>query len=147
MHLIQGSGVKYTKKFALPKKDGLQAINKYRSLHKDNVESTVCLATYYEVHRNNYDSALYYFDQAIDLDPENVYFLFSRGILSFKNKRTDRSIEDFKACVNHKPGWPDAWLNLGASYLNNGNADSSIAAFNKAVQLNPKHKKSLFLYG
>jgi Tfp pilus assembly protein PilF len=78
------------------------------------------------------------FDQAIAVDPNNIYAYYSRG-LSYQNKEDlDRAIADFDKVLELEPKYAPAHNDRGLAYAKKGDFDRAIDGFNKAIELDPK---------
>jgi tetratricopeptide (TPR) repeat protein len=57
--------------------------------------------------------------------------------------KLDRAIFHIDRSIHLNPHYADAYRSLGDAYLNSGNADLSLEAYQKALLLNPKDPDTL----
>jgi tetratricopeptide (TPR) repeat protein len=57
------------------------------------------------------DIALALFDKVIEINPENIYGYFNRGILNYKMNELDNAEDDFTTVIELFPDFIDAWVN------------------------------------
>ena len=76
----------------------------------------------------------------------------NKGINEYKSKEYDKAVESFKEAIAVDPSYPDAYLDLGLSYMaqyepgsehpkDKEYAEGAIQAFKKYVQLTPGNEK------
>ncbi len=59
----------------------------------------------------------------------------------------DESERHLRAAIEYSPDDPNAWMNLAATFVNEGNPDPGIEAARKALELNPAMKKARWNLG
>ena len=86
-----------------------------------------------------YDDAADAFKKAVDLAPDNVNYRTTYGLILGQAGNLEGGLAQLLK-VTSTPGYKDAagWTNLGWIYRNNDKAPESIAAYQKALQLDPK---------
>lgn len=81
---------------------------------------------------NNFDSAFYYYDKALAIDPQSVYALYNKG-LAYSLKQDYRLSNGLaRRCVRYHPDYDPAWWLLGYNYDLTNNVDSSMYCLEKA---------------
>jgi tetratricopeptide (TPR) repeat protein len=107
-----------------------------------NSEAHALLGTAYQYTRES-DSALEAYQKAVQLAPQNTDYRSTYGLLLALNKKYDQGVSELKKVVA-TPGYKDAaaYVNLGWTYRNMepSNAPESIAAYTKALQIDPKNE-------
>jgi hypothetical protein len=72
------------------------------------------------------DSASYYYDQALAIDPENMYALYNKGLAYILRREYRRGNGLARRCIAYHPDYdPARWL-LGYSYDLTNETDSSL---------------------
>lgn len=89
--------------------------------------------------------ALAEYRKATELDPKNVDYRITYGLLLGLNKQHDAGIAELKKVIA-TPGYKDAdaYINLGWLYRNvePKRADEAVAAYKKALELDPKDEQA-----
>jgi superkiller protein 3 len=89
--------------------------------------------------------ALTAYRKATELDPKNVDYRTTYGLLLGLNKQHDAGIAELKKVIA-TPGYKDAdaYINLGWLYRNvePKRADEAVAAYKKALELDPKNEQA-----
>lgn len=81
---------------------------------------------------NQFDSAFYYYDRALAMDPQNVYALYNKG-LAYSLKQDYRLSNGLaRQCVRYHPDYDPAWWLLGYNYDLTNNVDSAMYCLEKA---------------
>jgi len=80
------------------------------------------------------DSALYYYGQALVMDPENVYGLYNSGLVYVLQDDYQNGNKFIHRCLQFHPDYDPAWWLLGWSYDKTGKTDSALYALEKAYQ-------------
>jgi tetratricopeptide (TPR) repeat protein len=117
----------------------LEAASKF---DPQSAEAAALLGTAYQYTRES-DSALEAYERAVKLAPQNTDYRSTYGLLLALNKKYDQGVTELKKVVA-TPGYKDAaaYVNLGWAYRNMepSNAPESIAAYTKALQIDPKNE-------
>ena len=89
--------------------------------------------------------ALAAYKRAVELDPKNIDYRTTYGLILGVNGQADAGAAEIKKVVA-TPGYNDSagWVNLGWLYRNTEpkRIDESIAAYKKALELNPKEEQA-----
>eukprot|EP00798_Chlamydomonas_sp_ICE-L_P007949 gene7949-1165_t len=86
-----------------------------------------------------YDSAIDFFSQAVELDPTNHVLYSNRSAAKASVKDYDGALEDAKACVSLKPEWAKGYSRLGAAHFGLKSFDSAIEAYEKGLTIDPSN--------
>lgn len=78
------------------------------------------------------DSALYYYDQALAIDPENMYALYNKGLAYILRQEYRRGNTLARRCLTYHPDYDPAWWLLGYSYDLTNETDSSLYCLEQA---------------
>jgi tetratricopeptide (TPR) repeat protein len=109
-----------------------------------SAEAHARLGTAYQFTGRTAD-ALAAYRKAVELDPKNLEYRTTYGIVLGTNKQFDAGIAELKRVIE-SPGYksPDAYLNLGWLYRNTEpkRADESVAAYRKALELDPTNEQA-----
>lgn len=80
------------------------------------------------------DSALYYYDQALAIDPENTYALYNKG-LAYVLRQDYRNGNSYaRRCLKYHPDYNPAWWLLGYSYDLTSKTDSAVYCLEQAYK-------------
>jgi tetratricopeptide (TPR) repeat protein len=77
------------------------------------------------------------FSKAIELDPDNVAFLNSRGWSYELRGQDDLALADFNLALQKRPNAPVIYNNRGMIYLRRGALQSALDDFNAALKFKP----------
>jgi len=90
-------------------------------------------------------SAIDYFTQAIQLDPNNARLFNFRGF-AYDKVDIDKAIDDYTQAIQLNPNFATAYGNRGCVYYEKGDYDKALTDFEAAVRLDPNnadHKYNL----
>jgi tetratricopeptide (TPR) repeat protein len=120
-----------------------QAMAEYQkmlvSIHEMNQSEKASLYTAVGdlyLRREDVSSAVTYFNQALELDP-NPQLAYHLGQVFLSLNKGKESIHYFKQAAALKTGWGDPYLKLGYIYLNSGDSKKAVANFRKFLELSP----------
>lgn len=81
---------------------------------------------------SNYDSAFYYYNKALAIDPENTFALYNKGLAYTLQQDYRRANGYARKCVRFHPEYNPAWWLLGYNYDLMNNPDSALYCLEKA---------------
>jgi tetratricopeptide (TPR) repeat protein len=76
--------------------------------------------------QEEYDSALNYYDRAINEDPNYDDARYNRAMVWYNKKRYDQALREAKGILEYNPGYYDAALLIGDGYYSQNKNDSAI---------------------
>ena len=122
------------------------ALEKATTLLPRNAEAHARLGTAYQfTNPRRPAEALTAYRKAVELDPKNLEYRTTYGIMLGINKQSDAGIAELKKVIE-TPGYksPDAYLNLGWLYRNTEpkRAEESVAAYRRALELDPANEQA-----
>jgi tetratricopeptide (TPR) repeat protein len=90
-----------------------------------------------------YDDAAEAYGKAVNLAPQNADYRATYGLILGQAGELDAGLAELQK-VTATPGYKDAagWVNLGWIYRNMNKATESIAAYKKALELDPKEEQA-----
>lgn len=97
--------------------------------------------------RQEYDSAAYFYSQAIKNDPENAELYLERGNAFLNGNNTDSAMIDYDRALMLRPSYKEAYYNKGVIYYNRKQYRSSINEVKKAMQADPSYIDGMLLIG
>ncbi len=80
----------------------------------------------------SYDSAFYFYDQALAIDPNNTYALYNKGLAYTLQQDYRRANEYARKCTRFHPDYNPAWWLLGYNYDLMNKTDSAVYCMEKA---------------
>lgn len=83
----------------------------------------------------DFDGALFYFQKAVDQDPQNARAWYHLGFAQGKNGHGRAKLECYKRAVELDPLFPPAHYYLGFSMLLGGDRDGAVAEYRKLRDL------------
>jgi Flp pilus assembly protein TadD len=119
-------------------------LEKAAALSPGVAEAHALLGMAYQYNRKSQE-ALAAYKKAAELDPKNLDYRTTYGLLLGLNKHHDAGIAELKKVIA-TPGYKnaDAYINLGWLYRNvePKRADEAVAAYKKALELDPKNEQA-----
>ena len=88
-----------------------------------------------EYHRGNYDAAIYLFNEAIELNPDNEYLYNDRGLCYVAVGDTDLAIPEFSKAIELNSDCVEAYYNRGLAYFEAKEYENAIANYTTAIGL------------
>jgi superkiller protein 3 len=120
------------------------ALEKAAQLAPGVAEAHALLGTAYQYNRRS-EEALAAYRKAVELDPKNLDYRTTYGLLLGLADKHDEGVAELKKVVAD-PTYKreDAWINLGWVYRNMTppKTDESVAAYKKALAIDPKNVQS-----
>jgi len=92
--------------------------------------------------RDQYDKALIYLNQAIELSGDKAYDYVNRGLVYQRLGKADMAFKDYDRAIEIQPNLAEAYGNKGLLYLEQGKFDEALKEFNQALKLKPAHANS-----
>lgn len=83
------------------------------------------------------DTAISLLDSVVGLAPDYAEAFNRRATIHFIKKDYERSMLDIREVLSHEPRHYNAWSGLGRILQDVGNKPKALAAFRKALELNP----------
>jgi tetratricopeptide (TPR) repeat protein len=83
----------------------------------------------------NYDSALYEYNKAIQIEPKEFSYYNNRGMAEYNLNDFTNAMIDFKKTLEMQPGFPDAWGNLGMTKIKLNDYEGAISDLTKALSI------------
>jgi tetratricopeptide (TPR) repeat protein len=107
-----------------------------------NADGWALLGRAYQFTKRTDDAAQAY-AKAVELAPQNTNYRTTYGLLLGMTGDLDKGLEELEKVV-HTPGYKkeDAWVNLGWVYRNMNKPEESIAAYKKALAINPQQEQA-----
>lgn len=78
------------------------------------------------------DSAIYYYEQALAVDPQNVYALYNKGLVYVLRQDYRKGNALTRRCLQYHPDYNPAWWLLGYSYDLTNQTDSALYSLERA---------------
>ena len=104
-------------------------------------------ATIIKEKKEAYEKAINYYNEAIELKPDNIEAYSHRGAAYSDKGDYDRAIKDLNKAIELNPYYVNAYNNRGAAYSDKGEYDRAIKDLNKAIELNPNDVNAYYNRG
>ena len=111
-------------------------------LSENELEEILDLA-YYNEENFNYDEAMKYFDQVLELDPNNIQALNGKGVVFLKLNNHEQSNFYFDRALEIDPNYTQALNNKGILLGILGNSDEAEKNFDRVLEIDPENVKAL----
>ena len=92
--------------------------------------------------RGEYDQAIAYYDEAIDIDSNDAQTYFLRGLANGENEQHKDAIADFDKAININPNNAESYHWRGIAKFQLSQHEDAIADFDKAININPNNAES-----
>ncbi|MBS0272270.1 MAG: hypothetical protein JSR85_06450 [Proteobacteria bacterium] len=90
------------------------------------------------------------YQNAINLDPSNIFAITQLGKLEYREQKFDQAMEHFANALLIKPNDPDLWQELAASAYYSYDLKTALVAVEKAIKLKPgdplAHRSAAMIY-
>lgn len=83
------------------------------------------------------------YNRAIELDPEDSYALYNRGLLYLEGDQTQFAIEDFTRSLALRPDNKEGYQNRSEAYLRRGAFADAIADLTRVLAVDPNDERAL----
>ena len=106
-----------------------------------------------EYNRGNYDAAIYLFNKAVDLNPDNEYLYNDLGLCYVALGDMDLAIPEFSKAIELNSDCVEAYYNRGLAYFGQGSYydlgpfKDAISDFTKAIELEPDNVDAYYNRG
>ncbi|KXZ56970.1 hypothetical protein GPECTOR_1g876 [Gonium pectorale] len=94
-----------------------------------------------EFSAGNFEEAIKYFTQAIELDPSNHVLYSNRSASQASLKNYAAALEDAMKCVELKPDWAKGYSRLGAAHHGLGEYAEAVQAYEKGLEHDPSSEQ------
>jgi tetratricopeptide (TPR) repeat protein len=95
----------------------------------------------------NYESALGYFEIAVDKNPGRAEAWIQVGYCKVKQGKNRDAIRAFQQAIRLRPTSVEAYNKLGDAYFYSGSFNEAIEAYRQAVRLNPRQPEAYYNLG
>ena len=92
--------------------------------------------------RGKYEQAIAYYDEAIDIDPDDAQTYFLRGLAKEENEQHEDAIVDFDKAININPNNAESYHWRGITKFQLSQHKDAIVDFDKAININPNNAES-----
>jgi len=100
-----------------------------------------------QAEKGNYEQAIRYFTEAIDLNPKDAESHYSRGTAYSRKGQYEEAISDYTKALEINSMDAKAYYNRGIAYCKKSQYDQAILDFSKALEINPMDAKSYYNRG
>jgi tetratricopeptide (TPR) repeat protein len=78
------------------------------------------------------------FERALDLQPQDFWPNFYRGICSYRLQRYGDAVDAFRVCIALAPGSAACFYNRALAFASLGQSDRALHDYDRALQLDPR---------
>jgi tetratricopeptide (TPR) repeat protein len=90
-------------------------------------------------HAKKYDKAISEFTEAIRLDPDNSYYIKTRGIIYRASGDLARAFADLNEAIRIRPDYAAALVERGITHAAKKDFDRAIGDYTKAIEVHPNY--------
>jgi tetratricopeptide (TPR) repeat protein len=95
----------------------------------------------------NYESALGYFEIAVNKNPRRAEAWIQVGYCKVKQGKNRDAIRAFQEAIRLRPNSVEAYNKLGDAYFYSGSFNEAIEAYKQATRINPRHPEGYYNLG
>lgn len=99
------------------------------------------------LHNEQYETAIYDFNNALNSAANNPYILYNRAIAYFKLFKFDKAIADLNDAIHAKADFADAYNTRGLVYVEMQKFGDAMSSYNEAIKISPKFADAYFNQG
>lgn len=125
---------------------GIRNFQKAIDVNQNNLEANIQLGTIFAMKKN--DLAIDYFNNALNLDPENMDVRYYLGMYYQETQRYDLAIQSYNLILEKNPDFYIALFNIGyiqLVYLQE--FETAIDYFTRVIEINPEYTEAYFNRG
>jgi tetratricopeptide (TPR) repeat protein len=89
--------------------------------------------------KNETEKAMEYFNEAMKIDPNDIYTLVNRGMIFAIKGKYDEAESCYRKAIELYPDAINAYRNLGGLLIKEGRTDEAIAIFRKGLAEKPRN--------
>ncbi|HYC90845.1 MAG TPA: tetratricopeptide repeat protein [Thermoanaerobaculia bacterium] len=121
-------------------REGFERLSRHLTDEEYRLHRSVLLYNIAQVHTStrNYDEALHYYAQAMEIDPRYSEYYNDRGSVYLKMGRFEEAIADYRKATELSEPYHEVYTNLGQACNLAGDPESAIAAYTKSLDLAPR---------
>lgn len=87
--------------------------------------------------QDRFKEAEEYFVKSMDIDPSDDALAYNVAEIMMNANKIDEAIRYYEMTIRIKPDWPKSYLKLGYAWLNKGEKQKAIEAFNRVIEIGP----------
>jgi tetratricopeptide (TPR) repeat protein len=95
----------------------------------------------------NYESALGYFEIAVNKNPGRAEAWIQVGYCKVKQGKSRDAIRAFQQAIRLRPNSVEAYNKLGDAYFYSGSFNEALEAYRQATRINPRHAEGYYNLG
>jgi tetratricopeptide (TPR) repeat protein len=94
------------------------------------------------ISHGNYDAAIRFATDALQLTPDSPALLYGRSIAYYRKGDLDNAIKDLNEVIRLKPTVGAPYVDRGSSYARKSWPDKALSDFNQAIRLGPRDARA-----
>jgi tetratricopeptide (TPR) repeat protein len=121
-------------------REGFERLNRHLTDEEYRLHRSVLLYNIAQVHTStrNFDEALAYYTQVMEIDPRYSEYYNDRGSVYLKMGRFDDAIADYEKAITLSEPYHEVHTNLGQAWSLAGDPARAVAAYSRALDLAPR---------
>lgn len=94
--------------------------------------------------QEKWSEALHYITRATKVEPEDIFYLFTKADTEYLLGNNFHSVEDYKKILTLDPYYADAWINLSIVYTDLCEYEDSTAVLKEALENCPENSEIIY---
>ncbi len=128
--------------FVAARKQFLEALSKEND--NEDLLDTICCLAQDCIEVNNFEEAIYYFNQALKHGKLSAIYLNDFAYCYDRIQKLDKAIQYYNEYLDIDPFNDIVWFNLGTVYARDNDIDKAINAFDFALALDSKNESAVY---
>ncbi|MBU3612657.1 tetratricopeptide repeat protein [Polynucleobacter sp. MG-27-Goln-C1] len=95
-----------------------------------------------KIQKNDFQSAIKLFTQAIEINQSNEYVYLNRGLALYKAGSFSDALKDFQTSSQLSPRYPEAYFNLANTYQELTDYKNAVINYDKAISFSPQYAEA-----
>jgi tetratricopeptide (TPR) repeat protein len=96
---------------------------------------------------NDLEGAIYYFDKALEISPQNDFAWGDKGLILTKQGKLDDALKAFSKALSINPKSEITWHNQGLTLMQAKRFDEAIRSFDNAIKIKNRYAKAWYNKG
>ena len=93
-----------------------------------------------ELKSGNYDKAIFYYDEAIEMDPTNAVYYNNKALTYLKWNKPEKALMAANDAIRLRPSWFKGYSSKGTALFNIGDISGAISAYKNGLKRDPSNE-------